>query len=614
MAKNLETSVTLSLLGNFGAKIKSAGAGLSSFTKSSVSGLASLGRGVQWSSDKLDGFANRYTGALSAIAGAGAIRSTANLEHRLERLGVAADKSTSEMRKINEEIYQTAQMRDVNVAPEELTSAIEKIVSMTGDIDFARENMKNLGVAISATGASGEDIGAMIGNMFQKFDIKSAEDILSVLDMLANQGKTGSFELRDMATQGERIMSAYATLGRTGKEGLREMGALMQISRMGTGSAEQAATAFEAMTKTFTDPKKLELLERSGIAVKDAAGEILSVPEILKNVMLKTDGNAEELNKLFDTFAFRGVSALAIELRNAVNQGKSAEEAFATLDKFYAVQDDGTTILADSQRMAKTFKASWSSLKTLFMQFSHQNLQEPIEKTAKFLNSLDPEQIKKYFEYAKTGGLALAGVWAGGKVWKYGSMATNFFKGGKGGLGAVAKSGLMAGATPVYVVNMGSGGLGADVTSAASANNVANAAGLALGTKVIIAGAVLGAAAYVGDAIGQGIAGIVAEEYEEAGTNFGKVFGAALFPVFGPLGKTIGENTGSYLGRFFDGLKKQNTEIKNQKQRQQTVMLQTNNSFKVISDEKGVRVVDNAPNNMTKIPLKLDEGFTGYGY
>ena len=196
---------------------------------------------------------------------------------RLTRLGIQAGKTKEEMASINNEIYRTSQLSDINVDPSQIISAIEKIVSKTGDLDFARENIKNLAYTISATGAMGEDVGSMSADIFEKYNIKGAQNIIETLSTLVEQGKAGSFELKDLATQGARATAAYGSFGRIGRGAVSEMGAMLQMAAKGTGSPEQATTAFEALIRNFTDAQKMSKLEKSGIKIKDLFPDLKSL-------------------------------------------------------------------------------------------------------------------------------------------------------------------------------------------------------------------------------------------------------------------------------------------------------------------------------------------------
>lgn len=249
----MKASLVLTLQGNVVQQARQFAEGFRALSTNGRTQMALLNRGVKSFSDGLDALGNKYTGMLTGAAGAAALRSAGGMESRLERLGIVADRSKKEMQKLNDEIFKVSQDRKINVDSSEVLSAIEQITAKTGDMAVAEENLKNIAMVLSATGASGDDVGSLFSNIFEKFNIRNSQEMLETIDALANQGKMGAFELRDLATQGERIISAYAAMGRTGKEAAIEMGTMMQLGRKGTGSTEQAATAFEALVRNLTD-------------------------------------------------------------------------------------------------------------------------------------------------------------------------------------------------------------------------------------------------------------------------------------------------------------------------------------------------------------------------
>src|SRR5690606_16061694 len=88
------------------------------------------------------------------------------------------------------------------------------------------------------------------------------------VDILLVQGQAGGFELDDFAALGERIVTSMAGTGGLGVEGARDLGALMQMVRKGSGGPEEAATAFESYVNNLRDPEVVKKLrERGGIKV-----------------------------------------------------------------------------------------------------------------------------------------------------------------------------------------------------------------------------------------------------------------------------------------------------------------------------------------------------------
>lgn len=235
-------------------------------------------RSVDKMGEGIDNLGNQWTALASGAAGAGSAVVVMGLEERYERLGIQAGKTKEEMTQLRAEMFATSQQSDIRVDQGEMLSAVEKIVEKTGDLKFAQENMANIGRVMQATGAAGVDVGEMFADMSQKFGLKNSEDVLSAIDTLVVQGKAGAFTLQNLAAEGASVSAAYAAMGRTGPKAVQEMGAMLQIARMGSGSAAEAASAMESVLADIT--ANYEDIEKLGIQVFDeealALGEEVS--------------------------------------------------------------------------------------------------------------------------------------------------------------------------------------------------------------------------------------------------------------------------------------------------------------------------------------------------
>jgi uncharacterized protein (DUF697 family) len=399
--------------------------------------------------DGLDSVGNKWTALATGAAGTGSAVAVMGLEERYERLGIQAGKTKDEMATLRAEMFATSQQADVRVDQSEMLSAVEKIVEKTGDLKFAQDNMANIGRVMQATGAAGIDVGEMFADMSQKFGLKNSEDVLSAIDTLVVQGKAGAFTLQNLAAEGASVSAAYAAMGRTGPKAVQEMGAMLQISRMGSGSAAEAASAMESVLADITS--NYEDIEKLGIEVFDeealARGEkkFRDLPSIVKEIMEATNSDITEYSQLFGDEAMRFMKVL------------SSEDGKASFDSFLSISGDGTAVLQDSARAAQTANAAMMTLKTAWMSFADEKLAEPIAGLADAINSIEPENLNK----ALTGATALAGtlgaVWAGRKAYKMGKSVVDFVRGPKGGGAGVP--GLPSGeVSNVYVTNMPSGG------------------------------------------------------------------------------------------------------------------------------------------------------------
>ena len=453
MSDKLKYALILDLKGNFARMTASAQKAMNRFAQSGEAGLKRMAKAMPAVGSALDKLGNRYTALISGGTMYAAVKSAAAMETRLARLGIVADKSNEEMRKLNEEIYNIAQNRSINVSADSIISGIEQIVSKTGDFDAAAENIKNLGLVISATGASGEDAGAMIANLIEKFDLKSSDEIFKAFEMLAVQGNQGAFELKDLATQGNRVMAAYAGIGRKGKEATAELGALMQMIMKGKGSPEQAATALEAYMRALNDVQTRERLKNSGISLFEADDptQMRSGVEIMKDVIAKANGDISKIGRVFtDSEAMTAFSQAALEYKRT--------QAFGSLDSFMNVHADGQYLTQASERMAATFDSSVVSLKTAVERFSNAALAEPIKDLADALNKIDPEKLQSVLKTAAIGVGTVGTLVAGKKLWDVGSGIIGMFRKNKGG----ASNPLVPsnGVQPVYVTNFGEMGRG----------------------------------------------------------------------------------------------------------------------------------------------------------
>ena len=403
----------------------------------------------------LDAMGNRYTALITGAAGIGTLRSLSRMEERFTRLGIQAQKSEEEMEGLRRKIFETARAPDIRVDPSQITSAIESIVEKTGDLEFAQENIRNIGLAISATGAAGQNIGEIMAE-FQKMDIRDSGEILRVLDTLNQQGKQGAFTLQNLASLGPRVVTAYTAMGREGAGAIREMGAALQVIRMGTGSSEMAATAFEALLRTLQNADKVKALQKGGIQIFDPkelekGRQVLRpINELMVEIIQAVDGRTTRLSSVFDAEAMRAFNAAAGEFQRT--------GSVSSLAKFMEVQGDGATTMNDSARAADTMAGAMRNLTSAWTNFADDNMTGAVQSAADALNSLDQETVDRWL---KIGGIALGGlgVAIGGRF--LGKLGSDYLSAGRkvlgrgrGGVGG-ALGGAVSGVSPipVYVVN-----------------------------------------------------------------------------------------------------------------------------------------------------------------
>lgn len=452
MASRLTTEILINLAGNLTAKARQYGANMSEFARRNERAMSVVKATTAAAGRGLDALGNRYTGMIAGFAGGAMLREFAQTDRRITRMGLAAEKTRAEMAQIFSGIQDSS--IKFRVDDSEVISAVEKIGTVTGDIDFGVKNKDNLAASIAASGGSGESIGGLFAQ-FPKFQVTSEKQTLEAMDTLNKLGKEGAFELKDIAEKGVRAFSMYSAAGGKGVKGIKDVGVAMESAIDATGDRDTAATAVENLIRDLQAPKVVKELGRNGINVFGNDGKMRSLPQLMEEVA-KRSGNkgAKEQNKRLVEAGFNQDSIL---LLSSVTTGKGAEN----LKRYNGVVADGSGILSDAKYAAQDFTSAMTSLNVTWKKFTNSNLAKPVQELADALNSVDQVTVQRWLEIGKNITIAVGGIIAARKAFQLGKGALDILGVGKGkgipkGVSDVFGSGVM----PVYVVNMGKGGMG----------------------------------------------------------------------------------------------------------------------------------------------------------
>lgn len=449
MSNDLKTSIVIDISGNLERTAARYTRTLERFGETGRRHLVSLSRAADDAGRVLDRVGNRYTALVTGAAALGTAKMIMDLEMRMVRLGINAGKGAEEMEALKKQVFAIAAAPDIRLDPGKLLTALEAIEEKTGNLDNAQKNLRNIALAIQATGDSGENIGEIVGQL-EKMGVVDPSKIMEAIDTLNLQGKEGGMSLANITRLAPRLLSTYAAMGRTGVPAVRELGAALKVIQDGTGDQRKAAAAFESMMQTFMDPEKVKQLKAvAGVDVFDPErlkkGERVLRPinEIMTEIVKKSRGDLTKIAQVFDASAVRGFAAAAEEFKRT--------GSLDTLEKFMRMQGDGKSTLDDSRRAAQTASAAVDNLFTAWKRFADSNLTGPIQSLANLLNSLSSEKMDTVLQSLKYAGLALGGALVLRKV---GGI---FTKGGApgvgGGFGGGAMGALGGMPIPVYVVN-----------------------------------------------------------------------------------------------------------------------------------------------------------------
>ncbi|MDO2730868.1 phage tail tape measure protein [Escherichia coli] len=452
MSNKLSTEILINLTGNLTAKARQYGANMSQFARNHQKAMRLVKATTESATRGLDMLGNRYTAMIAGFAGSAMMREFAQVDRRMTRIGIAAEKTRDEMAQMLNGIQDAA--IKFKVDDSELISAVEKVGTVTGEIDFGVKNKEMMAASIAASGSSGESIGLLF-SQFTKFGIKDENEALKAMDTLNLLGKEGAYELKDFAEKATRGMSLYAAAGGYGVQGVKDFGVVLESAVDATGNRDTAATAVENFIKDLQKPGVVKVLEHNGINVFDNKGKIRSLPVLLQEIAARSGSKgAKEQSKRLDEAGFLDDATMLIK---AVTSGKGAEN----LQRYMKVVGDGKGIMKDAAYAAQDFTSSMQALETSWKKFSHNQLAKPVQELADAINSVNQNTVQNWLQVAKYMAIAVGGIIAVRKTYKLGKTIHDIMnpkgkgKGIPGSITDVFGSGVM----PVYVVNMGSGGM-----------------------------------------------------------------------------------------------------------------------------------------------------------
>ncbi|CAM4372280.1 TPA: phage tail tape measure protein [Klebsiella pneumoniae] len=452
MANRLTTEILINLAGNLTAKARQYGANMSEFARTNQRAMSVVKATTAAAGRGLDALGNRYTTMIAGFAGGAMLRDYAATDRRITRMGLAAEKTKKEMSEMFGGMQDAA--IKFRVDDSEVVSAIEKVGTVTGDIDYGYKNRNIIAPSIAASGADGESIGGLF-SQFTKFNLSNEKDTLQAMDTLNQLGKEGAFELKDIAERGVKAFSMYAAAGGTGVRGVKDVGVALESAVDATGDTTTASTAVENLIRDLQLPKVVKELRRNGVNVFGKDGKMRSLPTLMEEIAKKSGNKGAETQSA--RLLGAGFNQDSILLLSSVTSGKGAEN----LKRYNGVVADGQGIMKDAEYASKDFTSAVTALTTTWKKFANSNLAKPVQELADAINSVDQETVQHWLEIGKNIAIAVGGVIAARKAFQFGKgvwdvLNPNKGKGIPNGIADVFGSGVM----PVYVTNWPAGGLG----------------------------------------------------------------------------------------------------------------------------------------------------------
>lgn len=285
----------------------------------------------------------------------------AEVDRAMTRTGITGDATVQQTRRGAEELRNLA--RETATLFDPAQKGLDAITASGRDFADAMKMMPSVLKTAQASGAGVDDIANSSTALLDHMKISIA-GLAEAQDTLAMGGKLGKFELKDMARYLPSMLPAVKALGVSGQDGLRQLVAMLQVIRAGSGSAEEAASSasniFQKMESEETAKKFAKMgvnLRKEMAKARKDGKNLLDVFVDLSEKALK--GDLSKIPQLFsDTEFSRGMRALL------GGREKQKELLAALLKAGGTIDRDFKRVTDDAQANLDRFKEAADRAKT----------------------------------------------------------------------------------------------------------------------------------------------------------------------------------------------------------------------------------------------------------
>ncbi|HBD3091428.1 TPA: phage tail protein [Escherichia coli] len=442
----LSTEIMINLAGNLTAKARQYGANMSQFARNHQKAMNLVKATTESATRGLDTLGNRYTAMIAGLGSSLTIKQVADFDAQMRRMGTDAQLTTEQVKTLHDKIRDVSNQKDIRIDASALGQGASELLGKTGDYQYVVDNLRNMGLFMQAFGVDGQVAAGLMAQFWEK-NVRGADAVSNMMDRLYSQFAVGSVSVADVARAAPKLFSIIQDQG---PEAIAQMGAFAQVFAKNKGSIDETVTSIQAMYASLSDKKNIEFLKKNGVDVFVKGTKDIKKPyELMMEILKRAKYDPLKLQDVFDLTGMQGIKALL------------SPENRELLEKMIY----GTIELGSTQKAAKTnaegFNAAMQSLNNEWQRFAEGQLAKPVQDLADALNSVDQNTVQNWLQVGKYMAIALGGIIAIRKTYQFGKTIHDIMnpKGkGKGipsGITDVFGSGVM----PVYVVNMGSGGM-----------------------------------------------------------------------------------------------------------------------------------------------------------
>lgn len=216
-------------------------------------------------------------------------------------IGQKADLSDESIESLGERIRALAPK--INQASSEVAKGIDTLVGFGLDPERAETLIGPIGKAATAYRASIDDLAKAGFSALDNLKVK-AEDFGKALDIMAQSGKEGAFEIKDMAGEFPALTAAAQALKMDGVTAIGRLTAALQIARKGAANGAEAATNTANLMQKIISPETTKKFTKLGVDIRKELKKTQGAGEdVFEMIAAQTDKALKgDLSKLGDIF------------------------------------------------------------------------------------------------------------------------------------------------------------------------------------------------------------------------------------------------------------------------------------------------------------------------
>lgn len=330
-----------------------------------------------------------------------AVKEAFQLEHRLRELANVGDLTNEQIAEMDSRLAQIS--RNTNQYRSEIAEGLNVLVASGIDPTAALDYMNVIGRTATAAQAEIVDISKTAFSVTDNLKV-SVNDLGKTMDMLAQAGKEGRFELKDMSAAFPSLTAGAGMLGMKGVPAVAQLGAALQVAMKGAGSAAEAATNFESFLQAITSPMAVNRFqELYGVDLQ----------KFLTQTVEQSKDPIEEMVVLLNELTGGDVFAVSEIFRNKTDLN-FLKPMMQNLDEYRRIKASALNaegiMDSDFNHMMETTNEQWKQLRINMKELVFPHLHAPLAALNKLLVTINNNPILQKGLFSAIIGVIGAGV------------------------------------------------------------------------------------------------------------------------------------------------------------------------------------------------------------